>query len=213
MSYDELDKIGQRYGTDKSSLINNYLFFYHRYFSGLRGKSDLRLLEIGVHEGASLKMWEEYFPHAEIIVGMDVNPLAKCFEGGRIVVELGDQSDPERLAFIGHQHGPFDIVLDDGSHIWDHQVTSLRNLFEYVKPGGFYVLEDLATSFGGYVAAYRGVTGIAPPVSYVTQLATYVTGGEHCSYSNEQDTFLRLAASQITSVCFHRFTAIIERKA
>jgi hypothetical protein len=212
VSDDLLDIIGKRHGTDKSSLANDYLFFYHRHLAALRSKSDVRVLEIGVDEGRSLKMWDDYFPHAAVIVGMDVNPRAKRFEGGRFVIELGDQSDSEALLSIGMRHGPFDIILDDGSHIWHHQIKSLVNLFSFVRPGGFYILEGLATSFGGYIPEYNGGTGIASPVSYMMRLATNVTGGGLCDHTNEQDPFLRSAPPLITSIGFHRFTAIIERK-
>lgn len=207
-----LDTIGQKYGTDKSSLLNDYLPFYDSVLSRFRSKQDLRLLEIGVHEGASLRMWEEYFPHASLILGMDVNPNATRFAAGRISVELADQSDAESLVSIGRRHGPFDIVLDDGSHIWHHQIGSLRHLFQFVAPGGVYVVEDLATSFGWYVKEYNGGTGCESPAAFLVKLATYVVGGELCDFANEQDPFIRSAPALIKSINFHRWTAIIERK-
>ena len=37
----------------------------------------------------------------------------------------------------------FDIILDDGSHIVEHMILSFNTLFKYVKPGGFYIIEDI----------------------------------------------------------------------
>jgi len=46
--------------------------------------------------------------------------------------------------------GPFDIVIDDGSHISQHQIKTFEYCFIHcVKPGGLYIVEDLQTSFYG----------------------------------------------------------------
>ncbi|HQT68764.1 MAG TPA: hypothetical protein PLC74_14290, partial [Acetobacteraceae bacterium] len=61
--YDELslDDIGMAHGTDKSSIYHNYLNFYEIFFKPFR-QIELKILEIGVLNGASLKTWEQYFP-------------------------------------------------------------------------------------------------------------------------------------------------------
>jgi RHS repeat-associated protein len=67
-----LDEIGLKFGTDKSSIYHNYLSFYERFFERYRDEP-IKLLEIGVAGGASLAMWNEYFPQA-LIVGADIDP-------------------------------------------------------------------------------------------------------------------------------------------
>jgi len=47
----------------------------------------------------------------------------------------------------------FDLIIDDGGHTMDQQITSLKHLWKAVKPGGYYILEDLQTS---YLEAYHG---------------------------------------------------------
>ena len=145
-----LDEIGLKHGTDKASTGHDYLNFLEPFFSRMRDKP-IRLLEIGVHRGASLRTWAEYFPNAEI-VGVDVLPWCKRYEGGRVTVELADQSNIEHLTPIGVARGPFDIIVEDGSHLWEHQVTSLKTLFPFLKDGGFYVAEDLQTNYGSAAA-------------------------------------------------------------
>lgn len=71
---ESLDSIGLRYGTDKASPSNDFLSFYERYFEPLRGRP-IKLLEIGVMDGASLRTWRDYFPNGTII-GVDINPDA-----------------------------------------------------------------------------------------------------------------------------------------
>ena len=142
----ELDLIGLKFGTDKSSASHDYLSIYERFFCHRRN-DPLKILEIGVLNGASLKVWEEYFPNSRII-GADIDEGTRRFASGRIEIEIIDQSNLEDLVRLGVRHGPFDIIIEDGSHIWDHQITTLRTLFPFVRDGGFYVVEDLETNYG-----------------------------------------------------------------
>ena len=151
-----LDTIGRRCGTDKSSEGHDYLSFYERFFSSLRYER-AKILEVGVFKGASLKTWERYFPHASI-VGVDINPEAQKFASDRISIENADQSNIQDLVDIGVRHGPFDIIIEDGSHLWEHQITSLRTLFAFVKNEGFCVVEDLQTNYGQLGVRYKGAS-------------------------------------------------------
>ena len=150
-----LDAIGLKHGTDKASSLNNLLNFYEMFFSSLRD-APLTIFEIGVYKGGSLHTWEEYFPKAKII-GADILPTAKRFERGRLIIEVLDQSNVEELSRIGIKHGPFDIVIDDGAHMWGHQITALRTLLPFVKDNGIYIVEDLWTSYGPMTERYKGV--------------------------------------------------------
>jgi cephalosporin hydroxylase len=141
-----LDELGLRFGTDKASQFHNYLNFYESFMAPLR-EAPITLLEIGVFRGASLATWREYFPHAKI-VGVDIQPSAKQYASERVQVELADQSNLEHLAELAVKHGPFDIVIEDGSHMWEHQITTLRALFPFVRNGGYYIVEDLQTNYG-----------------------------------------------------------------
>ena len=60
---------------------------------------------------------------------------------------LGSQDDVELLTKICKHRGPFDVVIDDGSHLPLHQLVSFSNLIKCVKPGGLYVIEDIETSY------------------------------------------------------------------
>ena len=68
----------------------------------------------------------------------------------------GDQANVtflERFAAETTASGLFDIVVDDGGHTMDQQRTSLEHLWKIVRPGGYYFIEDLETS---YIAHYGG---------------------------------------------------------
>jgi hypothetical protein len=151
----DLDALARLHGTDKSSHHHGYARLYQRHFAARRATAR-RLLEIGVgginswrgydtsEGGQSLRMWSDYFPNAEI-VGVDIHP--KAVAGARIRFEQGDQSDPVFLRALIEKYRPFDIVIDDGSHVGRHIIASFTALWDAVSPGGVYVIEDLATVY------------------------------------------------------------------
>jgi mycinamicin biosynthesis methyltransferase MycE-like protein len=147
----DLGGLSARFGSDKWANFHWFTQHYEHHFGGLRTKP-IRLLEIGIggyqYEdmgGASLRMWQRYFPRG-LVYGLDIFPKPGIC-GPRMRTVQGDQSDPEFLDELGHRLGPFDIVIDDGSHINDHVKTSFSSLFPHVRPGGLYVVEDLQTAY------------------------------------------------------------------
>lgn len=141
-----LNDIGLKYDADKSSRFHHYLDFYQdnlpdRDFSG-------RLLEIGVMDGLSMKVWREYYPNAEI-VGIDIKDMSFMHNTDWQVPESVkliqcDGTDPKQLKELGM----FDIIIDDGSHYMSHQQKSFKHLYyNQLNKGGVYVLEDLWTSY------------------------------------------------------------------
>lgn len=155
---DPLTQLAIKHGTDKWGL-HFYTPIYHAFFRHLRDKP-VRLLEIGVggygmasYGGASLAMWADYFPQG-YIVGIDLAEKRLSL-GPRVQTMRGSQADPSFLAQVDQEHGPFDIIIDDGSHVPQHVATSFNFLFPKLRDPGLYVIEDVQTcfwpSFGGSV--------------------------------------------------------------
>lgn len=146
-----LDELAARYGSDKWGALHFYTPHYEHHFGPLR-HDPVRILEIGIGGydseslgGESLYMWQRFFPRG-LVHGLDI--FAKPgVTGPRIRTVRGDQNDPDFLRELGETAGPFDIVVDDGSHVNEHVRTSYETLFPYVRPGGFYVIEDLHTAY------------------------------------------------------------------
>lgn len=139
------------YWTDKGG-HHDYMPLYQRHFRALR-RHQLTLLEIGIggyssatSGGASLRMWRDYFPRGEIH-GLDI--AEKRIAEPRIHVHRGDQSDTAYLRSLADATGPYNIIIDDGSHVADHIRTSFHALFDHLRPGGWYVIEDMATAYDG----------------------------------------------------------------
>lgn len=143
-----LTDVGRKFGTDKTDQYHTfkgecYTDIYHHYLKHLRGKS-FNLLEIGVREGKSIKMWSEYFPNAKI-VGIDIDPSCSKFSGGNIDVHIGSQDDKSFLDKIIDQYKEFGVILDDGSHINSLTMESFKILNGFATD--FYIIEDLRNSY------------------------------------------------------------------
>ena len=140
---------------------DHYFDIYERHFARFRGAAPV-VLEIGVSHGGSLQMWRHYLGRRAVIVGIDIDPRTASLTESGIHVQVGDQSDPAFLTSLVEQHGPFDIVIDDGSHLPAHQIASLEFLWPHVRDGGVYLVEDVATS---YWPEYGG--GLRVPTSFI----------------------------------------------
>jgi hypothetical protein len=62
-------------------------------------------------------------------------------------MHYGSQSDAGFLHTVIDKVKYFDVVIDDGSHMIDHQIQSLRTLLPAVHSNGLYVIEDILTSY------------------------------------------------------------------
>ncbi len=142
-----LEKIAYTLGTDKSSRIHNYCLKYEKWLPFNR-LEPINILEIGVLQGHSLLTWREYYPNAKVI-GIDINPECKNHENidNNIFVEIGSQDDPDFLKYVIDKFGPFDMILDDGSHMNSHIIFSFLNLIDSLKSEGVYIVEDSCTSY------------------------------------------------------------------
>ncbi|MFF2143603.1 hypothetical protein [Kitasatospora sp. NPDC058190] len=156
----DLGDLALRYGSDKWGVWHWYTQHYDQHFGPLRHEP-LRILEIGIGGysdpaagGGSLRMWRGYFPRA-IVHGLDIYDKSGSDEP-RIRTHVGSQDDAEYLRRFAEEHGPFDIVIDDGSHVNAHILASFQVLFPYVRPGGWYAIEDIQTS---YWPQYGGTSG------------------------------------------------------
>ncbi len=132
-------------------LEHNYIQWYELHFGKLRRKK-LNLFEIGIGGdenrymgGASLRMWRSYFKRS-MITGLDIVDKS-IFSEPRINIYMGSQTDESLLKKIDSEKGPFDIIIDDGSHRNEHVLKSFSVLFPLLKSGGIYVIEDTQTSY------------------------------------------------------------------
>ncbi len=160
-----LDNLAITHKSDKSSRFHNYAVKYDKILSPYR-EAFTSILEIGVAQGQSIRMWTDYFTKA-IIHGADISPASSnCVDySDRIKFHLLDQRVRAQLKNL-EQYSPFDLIIDDGNHFWMEQILTFETLFPYLKSGGIYIVEDTTTS---YWKEYKNHQ--VSPVNYFKALA------------------------------------------
>lgn len=134
----QLIELAEKYGTDKAG--HGYLPHYAKHLPDTCES----LLEVGAYKGASLRMWKDLYPEA-VIHCLDLfldpdNITREDVDKMGVVTYQGDQGNIDTYNQI---RGKFDVIIEDGSHRSDHQITTLKALWPEVKPGGVYIVEDL----------------------------------------------------------------------
>ena len=97
-----------------------------------------------------MQMWRRYLHPESVIVGIDINPTTRRFDepSQRLHVRIGGQQDISFLESVVTELGPFDVILDDGSHMTSHMVQTFRYLFPNgLASGGIYIIEDIGTNY------------------------------------------------------------------
>jgi len=155
-----LEELTIKYDVDALGL--GYTPHYAKLFDGVR-EDVTKVLEIGVETGRSHRMWLEYFPNATIygfdIFKSGVEEFHRLQKGNpnldRSVMFEGNQESVDDLENFLSLHGnDFDIIIDDGGHTMRQQQISLGVLFDAVKSGGHYIIEDLHTCSGEWPTLY-----------------------------------------------------------
>lgn len=168
-----LDEIGIAHGTDKASQFSrtyakphNYLVHLERFVEPMR-YNPIKILEIGVGGGESIRTWLEYFEQAKVY-GVDIvsntndwNTPGKYIPdvGSRYTFACGNQGDVNFWKkFTEVTGGRWDLVIDDGSHNCADMQCSFTCLWEHVKSGGIYQIEDLSLSTDSWIQSLAGAT-------------------------------------------------------
>ncbi|TDC54728.1 class I SAM-dependent methyltransferase [Actinomadura sp. KC345] len=208
----DLGELSLRYGSDKWASFHWYTPHYERHFASLRDEP-VRILEIGIggYEddpgGSSLKMWKRFFHRGEIF-GLDLYDKSELNET-RLTALTGDQNAPEELIAIAEEHGPFDVVIDDGSHMNEHVHTSFRTLFSYVRAGGLYVIEDLQTA---YFPGFGGSSGdTAEPHTSIGLVKRLLDDLHHREYEQRSDTEPSLTQRTVVGVHMYHNIVFVEK--
>ncbi len=126
----------------------HYFDIYDRFLSPIRHSNPV-VLEIGVQLGGSVEMWREYFGPTTHLFGIDINPQAKQQEDIATKVFIGDQRDRTFLRSVLREIGAPDVVIDDGGHTANQQITAFEELYPALSENGHYFVEDTHSSLWG----------------------------------------------------------------
>ena len=169
-AHDSIKKIYFEHEGDASGKWINYLDVYEECFSRYIGKNP-NLIEIGVQNGGGLQIYSKYLKNAKIY-GIDINPeVCKMNLGKNIKTFCFDINMKDK--FLSNLKGvEFDIIIDDGSHMQDDMINTFEFLFDKLRAGGIYIVEDVHTSYWkSFKGKYKGKN---TSVEYFKNLADYV---------------------------------------
>jgi spermidine synthase len=128
-------------GTDKLTL-HSYGPMYDEIFCKLSQRKSVRVVEIGVYSGAFLKAVCDFLPSARAF-GVDIDTSRVRFSDPRMTVYHADATIPTSLDLLAGE--TYDLIIDDASHLPEHQIATLDLFAPLLTEGGVYVIEDIAT--------------------------------------------------------------------
>lgn len=197
---------------------HHYFDIYTRHFERFRDRP-IRMLEIGVFRGGSLRMWKDYFHPDSTIVGIDIDESCAAHEIAEqnVFVRIGSQADPNFLTEVAGEFGPFDIILDDGSHKTHHQIISFGALFRSaLRDSGCYMVEDMHTNYW--------IKHVDSPETFI-ELAKQMVDMLHEPYFDRKETDFRhgrkealkegklsYLSANLESICFHDSIVVFDKK-
>ena len=138
-------------GTDKHSFHSYIPHLYDKLFESRR-EDEIDLLEIGVRDGASIRLWQKYFPNGKICgieeklyhflysrTDINIGKNMSGFTLDRTRIYIGDAYEQEMADCLPM----FDIIIDDGSHALEDQKEFIRLYYSKLKPNGMLIIEDI----------------------------------------------------------------------
>ncbi len=164
----EVSRLCDLYGSDKGELrtsghtyswpSHTYADFYSKLFLHCR-HNVRRVFECGLgtnnpnipstmgvfgKPGASLRMWRDYFPNANVY-GADIDKEV-LFQEERIKTYFIDQLNPAIINEFWNHVGvaDFDLMIDDGLHTFEAGSTLFTHSIDRLASNGIYIIEDVS---------------------------------------------------------------------
>lgn len=218
-----------------------YGFMYAEMLARLESQQrPLELLEIGIDATKSMSLWQSALGRENVHVhgvdngkkrGVDaVKKQQELMALSNITIHVGDQGDTHFLSQLkADTPRGFDVIIDDGGHTNKQQITSLKALWQHVRPGGVYVIEDLegqyysGTGFGCYGLDCGGgkVGKPGTSIALIKSIIDVLNRDFHNGPSKKSSTFqighgsysvVPGDASVRSLTCFRNLCAIFKRR-
>jgi len=213
--YRYMDDLALKFGTDKASNFHNYTEIYSQHFESIKD-DPIKFLEIGIYQGSSVKLWEEYFKNAELHF-IDISMEGVKYHSKRSHYHIAHQEDPKELRqFIQQSGGNFDVIIDDGGHTMHQQTVSFLCLFPHVKSQGVYIIEDLHTSYwpclGGGNHSQTTIALLKNLIDKLNYVGANTTRASHNDLSKSVTDTLDIYQKEIRSICFYDSLVFITKR-
>ena len=158
-----------KFGTDKqgdkqnNGRFHSYLDIYEKLFNKFKDE-EINILEIGVLDGESLKLWDNYFTKAAIwgIDNFHRSDLKKVIKNAKNCkvrqVNSFEESyvfDVERKQFFDEiKDIKFHIIIDDACHLSHAQIKTFNNFVPKLHSDGVYIIEDIM-NYDGHLESIK----------------------------------------------------------
>lgn len=137
--FSKIGHFGSDIGCNDKGGTHSYIETYDKIFSAYR--NNCSFLEIGLAMGDSIKLFDEYFVDSKI-TGVDISVIFQPIPyKNKVDIIQADATKPEFLEKIKDR--TFDIVIDDGSHMYEDQKATFMMLKNKMNKGGVYIIEDI----------------------------------------------------------------------
>jgi len=134
------ENFDNRIGTDKNT-VHSYGPLYTDIFAGI---APTQILEIGIYSGAFLRVLSNYFQDAKVIIGLDITLENVVFTNiPRVKTLQRDGTCKSTADEMIASYGLFDLIIEDGSHLIEHQLLTLRHFASCLSTTGVFVMEDI----------------------------------------------------------------------
>lgn len=172
-----VEELMYKYKSDKSRDDHGYTKLYHMILAPIR-HSVVNMTEIGIAAGQSLQAWYRYFPNAEIHAfdvkwyGTDSAVSVEenlSFLKDRVKTHIYNVLQVPDISALGFLPESMDVVIEDGPHSLETQQAFLLKLFPLVKPGGYYIMEDVGYAQGGVGAFHEDPTTLSDEVRQIME--------------------------------------------
>lgn len=120
------------YPSDKDT-SHNYLPVYQEEFNKI---DNIKILELGVYTGGSLKLWSKYFDNSEIH-GIDNKKHSSELIPG--IMHYGNYQD----LYLKFEDNYFDYIINDSLHYAEDQIDAFNLYYQKLKSGGKFFMEDI----------------------------------------------------------------------
>lgn len=144
----ELCEIGKLYDT---RYCHPYTLFYDSLFQRKRN-NNLKIAELGIFDEASLLMWRKYFSNGQIF-GFEYNTTVierfrENYDNDRITLAHIDVTNQESIQkAFSEMNILYDVIIETTAHQFEDQIRVIQNVYQYIKPGGVLIIEDIFKSY------------------------------------------------------------------
>jgi hypothetical protein len=141
-----LEEIVDNSRTDKNT-AHSYLSLYQQLLVGKKVTAK-NVLEIGIYNGGSIKLWSDFFVNATIY-GLDIMNIAKVWDGiknkDKIILYTSTDAYNNDF-FISNfldKNIKFDFMLDDGPHTLESMKKFIQLYSQIMTDDGILIIEDV----------------------------------------------------------------------